>query len=66
MRYDQTVGPFGSLDDADQILADLEKNIINNTLPTIVCRKKRCFCGLCAPKAETLEEYQTIMTKYQL
>lgn len=66
MRYDGTVGPFGYLDDAEKILKDLEDNIKNNTMPTITCAKKRCWCGLCAPKAETPEIYQNIMKKYQL
>ena len=66
MKYDGTVGPFGTLDNAEQILKDLEVNIANNTMPTIVCAKKKCFCGLCAPKAETAEEYNDIMKKYQI
>jgi len=62
MNYSGTVGPIGNLNDIAPILAqarDMDK-------PVIRCAKERCLCGLCAPKAENLDTYQTIMRKYQL
>jgi hypothetical protein len=60
MNYSGQVGPIGNLQDTNAILAQL-----NNT-PIIQCKKSRCFCGLCSPKAQDLETYQTIMRKYEI
>jgi len=64
MTFDGTVGPYGSLDDADKILEELSANFKNNTLPVINCKKAKCWCGLCAPKAKSLELYNKMMTRY--
>jgi hypothetical protein len=64
MTFDGTVGPLGSLDDSEQILKKLEDDLKNNSLPIIKCNKEFCRCGLCAPKAESTELYNQIMTKY--
>lgn len=60
MNYQGEVGPIGTLADTDAILAQI------NTTPVIQCKKSRCYCGLCAPKAQDLETYQTIMRKYEI
>jgi hypothetical protein len=36
-----------------------------DTLPVIQCKKSKCMCGLCAPKAKNLDTYKSIMKKYQ-
>ena len=59
MNYEGKVGPIGTLDNS-QALIDAY-----NSTPTIQCKKWRCFCGLCAPKAQTLEEYHSVMKKYE-
>jgi hypothetical protein len=62
MNYDGTVGPIGNLNDIAPILAqarDPDKTIIR-------CANKQCRCGLCAPKAENLDTYKTIMRKYEI
>lgn len=62
MNYDGTVGPIGNLNNIDPILAqarDPNRSVIR-------CAKSRCLCGLCAPKAENLDTYQTIMKKYEI
>lgn len=65
MNFDGNVGPIGYLNNTDQILSDLQNQLDTNTLPVIQCKKERCYCGLCAPKAKDLEEYKKIMKKYQ-
>lgn len=62
MNYNGTIGPIGNLNNPKPMLdfARLPK------LPVIQCAKSRCYCGLCAPKAQTLDTYNTIMRKYEI
>jgi len=62
MNYDGTVGPIGNLNDIAPILAQAR----DTKKPVIRCAKEQCRCGLCAPKAENLDTYQTIMRKYEI
>jgi hypothetical protein len=62
MNYDGTVGPIGNLNDIEPILAQAR----DPDKPIIRCAKERCLCGLCAPKAENSDTYQTIMRKYEI
>ena len=58
MNFNGSVGPIGHLSDTPAILES-----IKNTSP-IICKKRSCWCGLCAPKAKTKHEYERIMVKY--
>ena len=60
MNYDGTVGPIGNLN-ATQSILDQAQNP-----PVVRCAKERCLCGLCAPKAENLDTYKSIMRKYEI
>jgi pyruvate-formate lyase-activating enzyme len=62
MNFDGTVGPIGNLSDTQAILSQ----IYNNQKQVIQCAKSRCYCGLCAPKAQDLDTYNTIMRKYEI
>ena len=62
MNFDGTVSPIGTLDNKKAIL----ELISRNDLPTIVCRKDKCWCGLCAPKAKTDQLYKKIISRYEL
>ena len=64
MRFDGKVGPMGYLRDARQILDTMRAEITSRTRPFIVCKKKMCFCGLCAPKAQTLNTFIDMMRRY--
>jgi MoaA/NifB/PqqE/SkfB family radical SAM enzyme len=64
MNLDGKVGVLGYLKDGDLILANLKNKIENNSLPDIICKKRSCWCGICAPKAKTKEEYKDLMNKY--
>lgn len=54
-------GPIGRLSESDKILEELEKNLKNRTMPTIVCPKHTCGCGLCAPKSKNIESYKKVL-----
>lgn len=60
MNYQGQVGPIGNLNRTDLLLAQV------NLTPTIQCAKLRCQCGLCSPKAEDLDTYNSILKKYQI
>lgn len=65
MKFDHSVGPIGNLSDYQNLLDFTKKNLEENTMPIIQCKKSRCHCGLCAPKAESLTEFNQIMEKYR-
>lgn len=64
MSYDGIYGPIGTLDNCDLIIQDLKNRLSNNRLLPIICKKERCWCGLCSPKANTINEFSDIMIKY--
>ena len=64
MNFDNKVGPIGNLSDAKTLLMTTAQQLATNSLPIIQCKKYKCHCGLCAPKAQNLGTYQTIMSKY--
>jgi len=65
MNYDGSVGPIGHLSNYQKLLDDTKKQLLTNTIPVIQCKKQRCYCGLCAPKAESKIDYDKIIKKYQ-
>jgi pyruvate-formate lyase-activating enzyme len=65
MNFDGGVGPIGNLNDTADILSTLQKQLDNNSMPIMQCKKSKCLCGLCAPKAKNLDTYKSIMKKYQ-
>ena len=65
MNFDGEVGPIGNLDNTTALLSSLKSQLDSDTQPIIQCKKQRCICGLCAPKAKNLDTYKQIMKKYQ-
>lgn len=59
MNYQGNRGPIGNLNATDIILEQIGKT------PVIQCKNHRCLCGLCAPKAENLDTFRSVMAKYQ-
>jgi len=47
-----------------ELLAALEKQLEDKSLPVIICNKHKCHCGLCAPKARTPELFDQMFSKY--
>lgn len=64
MRFDNTEGPIGTIDQADKLIADLKHWLETNSMPVIKCAKSSCWCGMCAPKAENIETFHEIIPKY--
>ena len=65
MNFEGTVGPIGHLDRSQQLLETLEQQLTTDTVPVITCAKKICYCGLCAPKAQTKDQYTEMFKKYR-
>ena len=60
MNFEGIRGPIGKLSQPDLLIAQASN-------PTVIqCANSRCYCGLCAPKAEDLDTYKTIMKKYEI
>lgn len=66
MSFDGSVGPIGHLDRYEKLLDWTKQNLQDKSMPVIQCKKQRCLCGLCAPKAQDLGTFEKIMEKYQL
>lgn len=66
MNFDNKVGPIGHLSDVDELLKWTKNNLENKTMPVIRCKKDICICGVCAPKSETLDNFNKVMRIYQL
>jgi hypothetical protein len=64
MNFDGTVSPIGNLDNAQALLDQTRTWITTDTMPVIQCKKAKCVCGICAPKASSIEEYKKITHKY--
>lgn len=60
-RFDQTRGAIGKISNGKQIIAELKEKMNTKTMPTIICPKHTCGCGLCAPKSAYLENYNTVL-----
>lgn len=57
-------GPIGKLSESDKILEELEARLKAETMPTIICPKKVCGCGLCAPKSVYKENYKNVLKNH--
>jgi pyruvate-formate lyase-activating enzyme len=64
MNFDNEVAPIGHLSNTKLLLDQTRIWIESDSLPVIQCKKSRCLCGLCAPKAHSLDEYNKIFSKY--
>jgi MoaA/NifB/PqqE/SkfB family radical SAM enzyme len=56
--HDGAPGPIGSLDNTEALFSDLETYLKNPT--PIICPNQRCGCGMCIPKAESLEDFNIL------
>lgn len=72
-KFDQTRGPIGKISEGHKLVEELRENLKNKTMPTVICPKHTCGCGLCAPKsafkdryAETLERHVTDMSVFPM
>lgn len=63
-KFGQKRGAIGKLSDGDAILAELEQNLKAGTMPTIICPKQTCGCGLCAPKSLHADKYKEVLANH--
>jgi hypothetical protein len=63
-KFDQTRGPIGKLSEGRKILDELRENLKNGTMPTVICPKHTCGCGLCAPKSNDKDKYRQVLSKH--
>jgi len=65
MDFVGNVAPIGHLKDAHKLLEKTRHDLDKHTMPVIQCKKTKCLCGLCAPKAKNLDTFNSIMEKYR-
>jgi hypothetical protein len=60
-RFDGTRGPIGKISKGTDIIENLKHQLLNNSMPTIVCPNNICGCGLCTPKSKNKDDYFKII-----
>jgi sulfatase maturation enzyme AslB (radical SAM superfamily) len=63
-KFDQTRGPIGKISKGNEILENLKRQLETNTMPTVVCPKHTCGCGLCAPKSAYHDNYTEVLATH--
>lgn len=58
------IGPVCTLDTMTEYIKFIKESLALNTLPVIKCIKNICVCGICAPKADSIEALDKIMKNY--
>lgn len=66
MNFAGEVKPIGHLSNIDSLLEQIKTWFEADSMPVIQCKKQRCLCGLCAPKAADFNTYKKIMEKYEI
>jgi organic radical activating enzyme len=56
--HEKKTGSLGHLKDQEKIIEDLKVRLKNPS--PIICPNQRCGCGMCVPKAMSLEDYKKI------
>ena len=51
-------GSLGNIKNSEEILKNLSTRMIN--LTPIICPNQRCGCGMCAPKAKDMTDFQPL------
>lgn len=58
------VEPLGTLDNYQEIIKTVKHQFENNQMPVINCVKDICACGFCAPKAESIDDFLSLMNRH--
>lgn len=56
--HNQKRGAIGYLKDSELLLKELKNRLINPT--AIICPNSRCGCGMCVPKAQSANDFNSI------
>ena len=60
-RFDGTRGPIGKISEGKKIVQNLVSKLETDSMPTIICPKHTCGCGLCAPKSKYEKNYRDVI-----
>jgi sulfatase maturation enzyme AslB (radical SAM superfamily) len=63
-RFDGTRGPIGKISEGYKLIADLKTKLETGTMPTIICPKQTCGCGLCAPKSMNRDRFFDVLENH--
>ena len=63
-RFDGTRGPIGKISEGKKIVQDLVSKLETDSMPTIICPKHTCGCGLCAPKSKYEKNYRDVINNH--
>lgn len=63
-RFDGTRGQIGKISEGKSIIENLRKMLEQKIMPTIVCPKHTCGCGLCAPKSKFQNKYIEVLNNH--
>lgn len=63
-KFDGTRGPIGKLSEGKKIIEELRHKLENKAMPTIICPKQTCGCGLCAPKSMYSNRYIDVVKNH--
>jgi hypothetical protein len=66
MNFNGEIAPIGHLAQSQLLLEQTRSWLETDSMPVIQCKKYRCLCGLCAPKARDMDTYKSIMRKYEI
>lgn len=56
--YEKTTGPIGNLSDTNKMLDDLNIRLSKKDIVPIICPNRRCGCGMCVPKAKSIDDFK--------
>ena len=62
--FDQTRGPIGKISEGNKIIESLKQKLESKNMPSVVCPKHTCGCGLCAPKSVHLDNYKETLARH--
>ena len=63
-RFDGTRGPIGKISEGHKLIEELKVKLESGTMPTIVCPKQTCGCGLCAPKSMNQDRFFDVLENH--
>ncbi len=63
-KFNGTRGAIGKISEGKKLVDDLRKQMQSGTMPTIVCPKQTCGCGLCAPKSMQTDKLLNVLNNH--
>tara|TARA_B100000131_G_scaffold311601_1_gene344646 strand:+ start:56 stop:1222 length:1167 start_codon:yes stop_codon:yes gene_type:complete len=63
-NWNNTRGPIGTLSESHLIIDRLKKQVSGDTVPVLQCTIDTCKCGMCTPKSQSIDTFNTIIKKH--